>query len=530
MSLAVGQKKGKATFVYAGANSSPADMAKGKNEHLRVFSVESTKARAAPGADGASARIAEVSRHSLFLTRDADAYQRLLRLSAPFAGSPGPQLGALGTGLAKQSEIALFDVSPGAAPRARGRLELLREAEDLDVIQTGEGSYQVVYCTEFELHVFNVGGKNTSERPQLVYTVPHDESSGATSRPSFRRIRYLSPNFILSLLHLPKFGGVILQGLRLPSPKNETTRVAVVARLPSVTKRATALAVRNLSPAAKPTDKLGDTQFVVAVAGQERSISLYTLEHKTVQTIEVLAELLPLHTLKDVHPEQITTLSFSVFTTPKTTARPQYVKLASICVARTVIVHSIPLNRFVDKSVPLRKGGPPRPVRYITAMKPKQPTATPFFISIAIFVLLVSVLTQAYMEMYGYSRPILHAQKFLPSWYGSLRSPSSVPNEFIESLLSENVALGDTLAKQQSGGDKIVLRAEPGVSDVQADVHDESLHGEAKSWEELPAKQKSLWRDRLKGAGHWAEDMGDSVFKGVLFGELAGAVGRAVGG
>ena len=98
-------------------------------------------------------------------------------------------------------------------------------------------------------------------------------------------------------------------------------------------------------------------------------------------------------------------------------------------------------------------------------------------------------------------------------------------------------------AQAAAGGAPIVLRADavspaaPGadgklddVPVVQADVHDEAVHGPAAAWEDLSPKQKAAWKDRLREAGHWAEGMGDSVFKGILFGELAGAVGRAVAG
>lgn len=67
---------------------------------------------------------------------------------------------------------------------------------------------------------------------------------------------------------------------------------------------------------------------------------------------------------------------------------------------------------------------------------------------------------------------------------------------------------------------------------METHVHDEEKQGkhEAKTWEELPRDQKEGWKRRLSDAGHWAEEMGESVLKGVLFSELAGVVGEAVRG
>jgi hypothetical protein len=67
---------------------------------------------------------------------------------------------------------------------------------------------------------------------------------------------------------------------------------------------------------------------------------------------------------------------------------------------------------------------------------------------------------------------------------------------------------------------------------VKVEVHDEGIQGPAtgKSWRELSPEQKASWKKKLSEAGHWAEDMGESILKGIVFGELGGAIGRAVAG
>jgi len=353
----------------------------------------------------------------------------------------------------------------------------------------------------------------------LVYTIPHDTRTGA-ARPSFRAIRFLTPLFAIALANLPGDGGVVLQGLRLPSPKNDKARLAVAANLPRSMSKGTGMAVRNLSLPPTPPAKLGDTQFVIAVAGRDGSIAVFTLEQKSVHSVDMLYDLLPVRIIKEVHP-LITDLAFSVFTPPKTTGRPQFIKLASVSATCTAAVHSIPLKKFVDRSTPVRKGGPPRPVRYVVGVKSQRPSATPVIATVTIIVLLMAFLGQIYLESYGFTRPVLHAHKFMPAWTGARPLPQ------------DPVASGWLFDLKAEHGDGIVVREEvvasgAGPRQIQIDaVHDEEVHGPARTWDDLQPKEKKAWREKLKAAGHWGEQMGESVFKGILFGEMAGAVGRA---
>lgn len=56
----------------------------------------------------------------------------------------------------------------------------------------------------------------------------------------------------------------------------------------------------------------------------------------------------------------------------------------------------------------------------------------------------------------------------------------------------------------------------------------EEVHGPAKTWNELPAAQKDAWKQRMQQAGAWTQKLGESIFRGTLFDELAGTVGHAV--
>ncbi|KID79777.1 uncharacterized protein G6M90_00g016130 [Metarhizium brunneum] len=533
MSIAVGPHKGKTTYVYAGINSSPEEIAKGTNQHLRLFSVDPSKARPLAAMTGSpskprafpEAKIAEASRTALFANPDANAYQRLLRVSG--------SIGAAASALGKEPQIAVFETTT-PKPKIRGLLELTKEAEAIDIIQTGDDEFQLAYVDRYELYIVNIGSKGNGE-PQMVFSMPDDHGE----RPQFRSIRYLTPEFVLAVSNLPKKNtGALIQGLRLPSSSHEKARLAATARI-SRKMSAIALAVTNLSLPASPTAPVSNAQFAVAVAGNDSSISLYTLEHQVSPALNLLLNLYPFYTLKNVHGnDNISGLAFSTFITPKTHIRAQYVKLASTSLGKTVAIQSIPLKKFVDVQAPRNRKGPPRPTRYVVAMQSRAPSARPLIITLSIIVLILAIVAQSVKELYGVGKPVIFAQPFLPSWHGSLRQPKTQPsysfeNELISSLVDGNMVLGS--------GEKFVLLeddqpvvvegdGEQATKKLRVNVRDSDAHGSARAWDQLHVDEQDAWKERLRDAGAWTQNMGENVFKGILFGELAGVVGRVVAG
>jgi len=516
--LAVGPRRRNSIVIFTGINSSPADVAKGRNEHFRVFAVDQpSKAKPSP-------KITELSRSALLSYTEAEAFQRVLRISPALPDKP--QLGAVATGLAKEAQIAIFDVptTGGTAPKLRGKLELPKEAMDMDIIQTGDSEWQLVYCDGYEIYRITVGKKGI-DGPHCVFTMPHDEDP----RPSFRSLRYLTPTFVLAAANIPKAGGVVLQGFRLPKPEAGSegkARLAMSAKLVKTVTRATGMAVRNLSPPSVPSAKYGDAQFVIAVAGADSSVTLYKLDHEALGDVELLANLHPITTLKAVHPGPISGLVFSHFVPPKTpTMRVLHLKLASIgSIGNSCVVHALPLRRLVDKtSAAARRAGPPRQPRYVVALKSHGPSANGLIFFLGLIVLLLAILGQSLLEVQGYSPSIIGARRVVPtSWhtdYATLKNAGGDKHFLSDYLVGTKLAHDDKV---------VVLDVDDAAEEIRVDTHDEELHGPAVEWHELPAAQKDAWKEKLKGAGHWAEQMGEAVFKGVLFGEIGGAVGAAV--
>jgi prolactin regulatory element-binding protein len=78
----------------------------------------------------------------------------------------------------------------------------------------------------------------------------------------------------------------------------------------------------------------------------------------------------------------------------------------------------------------------------------------------------------------------------------------------------------------------IILSAPEEGTGLSTEVHENTAEvlkqdATAKKWEELSHTQQQQWKEKLKKAGAWSADYGETIFKGVFFSELAGAVGRA---
>ncbi|KAK3996112.1 hypothetical protein QBC44DRAFT_6881 [Cladorrhinum sp. PSN332] len=521
--IAVGPHRKNDFLVYTGINSSEDEISKGKNEHFRVFAAElPSKAKA----EKAGPKITESSRTPLFSASDKEAYQRLLRISG--------KLGAVATGTSKDPQISVFDLpaagSKTTAPRPRGNLELVREATDMDLLRISEDEYQLVYCDNYELHTLNIT-KDDIDGPNNIWSTPDDEATGR-ARPTFRAVRYLTPTFVLAVANIPQSGGAVLQGFRLPSASDKgkesregKARLAVSAQLPKSIKRATGLAISNLTPSSPQ----GDAQFIIAVTDHQNSITLYTLEHQSLSGISLITKLHVVTTLKNVHPAPISGVAFSSPLNSSST-----LKLASIgSMGNTLVVHTLPLKTITHTNANKK-------ARYVLALKSHgSKTPTHLLIFTAIFALIASILIQGVLEMNGLARPRLGTRRFLPeSWHVSYRFPteggnddplSPVPTAVEGGILAEYLSLGQQRGDDDKPPAVVVLSA--GEEGEEVKVVEGGEGGEqGKGWEELSRKQQEAWKKALKGAGHWGEEVGEAVFKGVLFGEIGGLVANAVRG
>jgi hypothetical protein len=555
-SLAVGQGKGKEILIYAGINSSAQDREKGKNEHFRVFSL-GMSAGGKKGEKAATSKISELSRSALFDGTEKETYQRLIRLSKPFPGSA--QFGATATAFgSKGEEVVLFDTtgSPSAAPKIRGRIQVDIEAEDVDVIQTGKDEFLFAYCTKYDIFIKTISSKTDSSEPRRI--TPAMAEHETQTKPVFRSLRFLSPEFLLMLTNLHGRKGAVMQVLRLPASDRNKISQAARTKLPSQVRQATGLAVCNLSPRTSPSDEQGFAQLVIAVAGHDMSVSLYTMEFQRHGPLAMATQPKLLQRLKDVHPFQITGLALSNFISPTESKSSQDIKLATISAGNTVTVHTIPL-------IPLPKSSPPI---YIVSGTTES-IFTPSVILTILATLAFAFFAQMALEVRGSSPALFGLSKHIaPDVAEWLRVSHPIPNAVfgtpkptISSTISTTTsiftpthaesedqsfaslleALISQQAEQSSPGGKspvIVIRehhldpsAEGGTStnrksSIKADLHDEDVHGPhgGKMWEDLTSEERERWTKKLKDAGYWAEGYLETIMKEVFWGVVGEAV------
>jgi hypothetical protein len=545
-------------LAFAGINSSGEEVKKGRNAHFRVFGIEpagDAKGKSPAKKSGTEKvgetrtsenRIKQISKSKLFAGTEKDVYQRITRLSKPY--SDQPQLGAVTTGLAKDSELVLFDTTATSPPNSRGSLKINKEVMDVDFIQTGDKEFQVVYCTEHDIYTKKISPQSDNEEPLCIYVTPFSDSFEKPTIPKFRALRWLTNDLILALTNIHSTGGVVLQIFRLPPSGKGHARIVRSHRLPSSIKKAVGLAVSNLTPPTSPTEKQGYTQFVIAVAGQNSSISLLKVDLQVEAGVSMTTKIKPFRTFNSVHPQAITGITFSNFTPPShpvtASTPPQYLKLASVGASNTVVVYTFPLF-----PVPLSvKKSQSKTPRYVVALPSTAATFGAGIVLSIIVAALIAIFVQGALEIRGVVKPFLNASNYVPTiWQEAIGKPYVFPKDYSQRAAGYSHHLGvpsdsgdvqplpqfiESLKAKQGDDVVVVIKDTPESKDgVKAQAHNEEEHGPhgGKTWEELPKAQKEGWKTKLKDAGHWAEDMGETIFKGVVFGELAGAVAGAVG-
>ncbi|KXL50186.1 hypothetical protein M433DRAFT_156744 [Acidomyces richmondensis BFW] len=573
----LGSKDGLITL--AGINSSQAEQDAGKNEHLRSFDViypprkkQRTNKSDIKMEEG---RIQPIGKTSLFKPSTAakkETYQRLLRLSPAQKRDTGSKrIGAVATGLAQNSEIVVFNATnptPDANDiLARIGLPERSEAADLDISEPSDSEFSLAYCTDYDVYeqTYKYDFKSrkvdkTPTGPRRIYQMPFPDSfEDPKSRPKFRSLRFLDSYNLVALSNKPSKGGAQLRIIHLYP--TGPAMVMLEKILPSHIKQAVSMDVCILD-----ADKAGNRQVVVAVAGQDISIEVYTTNYQAhTDTFSPFGHYL---TLRNVHEHQITKICFSNFhspaqptksqeakagpigeqqqsTTPVPThAAPQYIQLASVSYGNTVVVDTFPLSPLEPTN---------KQSRYVLSY-PNEETwmKVSLFGIVSLIVLVLAFLVQSFNGGFAGStaigpfnilpqnvrnfldQPAVAARGFGRGLQASISSgvdalPTAAPfRGRLQKLINEHLkGEGDGAPSTQA----LVVRDSPDGTDmITVDVHaDKEAYmkedTEAKHWDELSDEQKARWKAKLMQAGEWVEGQGEKVLIGVLFREYAGIVG-----
>lgn len=516
---AVRRLGGESTLILAGINSSWAAQEADRNEHLRSFHIKypSDGARAQPRIEKEKAmdrnqqgRFWFRSQRSLFRPSTAtrkETYQRVLRLSPAYEKNMVSRIAALATGLAPQGEIVFVEARWGTEDDmvlGRIALETGQEAADVDLINSADGGYDVAYCTDYEVSVCHLDPSKESQllEPRCVYITPHpDVFASVKTRPTFRAVRFLTPGVLLLLSNQPQRSGTELLVLRYGQGLGE---IVSRTRLHRTMKAGIGLDVSNLG-----NYRDEPKQFVVAVAGQDVSIEVLTLDYDPVAKRNCKVR----HhtTLKNVHPLQMTRICMSnVIVSPSGTPSTRALKIASVSMGNTVVVHSFPLTEIAkDSSQP----------RYVL-VTPRRSGGFRLSLLILLLAITLSLIARTFTisgwpnQTLAYFRPDQTIEKPVPPIENTSPAYPTSPSRLLD-LPSQGKA---TLFQDELG--KIRTRR-----------HDdaESATEEGRLWDDLTEHEKEKWRRRLTEAGEWAAEQGEAILKGIFFGEIGGQIGHAVG-
>lgn len=589
-------------IALAGLNSGTKDVEAGKNEHFRAFQIhyprraergspKKGKSKGAAKKEAVEGRIHLVSKTSLFKPAEGpkkETYQRIVRLSPARRSSTtaSKRLGAIATGLAEESEIIVFnattieptesDVVQRINPRSNA------EAEDLDLVGMQEGDFRLAFATAYDVYKQDIEydfdqrrARKRLKEPEKLYSVPPPDAFEGPGRPKFRALRFLTPNHVLLLANLPAKKGAELLILKIfPTGPGE---VILRRKLARHVKATTGMDVCALD--ADPVT--GARQIVVAVAGQDISVSLFTLDYSGTKS-DSLSTFRTFSVLKDVHPLQITKIVLSPFHSPASTPAepgpnsspkknrrvqdqqqrnpgPQCIHLATTSMGNTVVVDTLPLQRTAasDKST-----------RYIlsSVRSAALQTGASAFVA-GVVALVILLLFQSFMAINYPDSAIgqLRFDQYVPEQIRHVLSSLVPPGsrrfaalhdveDIVTHPLHSRHRISDLLHNLSTHAPAasiapvvdpcvaaIVVRpseetldpANPDAVSLSTEVHPDAdsvlrKDAEAKRWEELNAKEKEVWRKRLVIAGAWAVEEGETVLKGIFFSSYAGAVGDIV--
>ena len=486
--LAISKTTDQWATVYAGINSSQAEQQRGVNEHLRSFLLEYPPKRRndSQGSDEALGAVNQnqtkaLGRAALFTPSAASeklTYQRVLRLSKKQEGN-GPRLGVVATGLAPEGEIVIFaaDTSRPSFDDVRKRLNLGEkvEAADVDIIgleadeKRGEGNFRVAYCTDYDVYCTDVNytyNHPAGNEPSNIYGNTGHEYQGASDLPppKFRCLRFLTPTLLLVIQNIPKQAGSEVMVMELTG--------AILAHIPlhRKIKSATGVSVTSLPY----PDNFNLIQHAVAIAGADRSITIFTIDHPASSPYGRKLTFKKYAFLPNVHENSIMSLTFSEHNAPNVpyaSAPTQYLKLASTSMVNTCVVHTMVLAPF-----PAPTSEKDRPAYLLASPAKQSMTQNTFSVVVAIIAIVIgSFFLQAFTEIRGGAPEYLGVKEWLsPAVHDWIARPymfeDGIKSAWSRSISSEVETASSIISKVIETPSSVISEAGSTASSVASSV------------------------------------------------------------
>ncbi|KIW09548.1 uncharacterized protein PV09_00421 [Verruconis gallopava] len=550
-SLAVTETGPLEAYLYGALNEPKEQKAKGNNRHLRSYHVKlPSRAQTKEKTEAIDGSIEEVNKVRLFSESyiKSEGFQRRtclsrkLRPHAPNSGS-SKRLLAICSSLSPESELLVVQGSK-ASPTAKDVVQRITptgnaELNDVDLVEGDEpGNYKLVGATQHEVFISVLQLDPESMRPKAplsqdyIWTAPIPDTFENKGRAKYKSVKFLSNDTVILLANIA--GGSELQLLRLFDAGQ--AELILRKKLPKSVGSAV-----NMDVAFLNEGPAGERQAVIGVAAQKSSVLVFTMDLAGPQ--KAFRPSFKFYQEFTVSDAPMRAARFAPFLPPKVEASKepprQYLRLGSISLLSDITIDFLPLETVDGKP-----GS-----RYIL-QKTSGSTIGGLPINWVVIGFLIII-------------QVLLAQSYYSQKYSGGSSPQLLPQSWSDAIAAyrERVQImGSPLARQvdrvththagerilsmlqahheESGhlpdGAKkaIVLSAPEEGAGLSTEIHESEAdvlksNADAKKWEELSKTQQQRWTEKLKKAGAWSADYGETIFKGVFFSELAGAVGRA---
>jgi hypothetical protein len=169
-------------------NSSEQERLQGQNAHFRAYDLTYARRKGSQAEKAEPGKIEFLSKSQLLKaaseTARKEGYQRVVRLSPPAGKSGAKRIGVVASSLqGDENELVIFPaVSTKPEPSDVIQRVSLKDKEinDVDILETEDGYFQVAYCPDHSVHVqrfsYDFDKKTTGSRlqaPPKTYEVPY---------------------------------------------------------------------------------------------------------------------------------------------------------------------------------------------------------------------------------------------------------------------------------------------------------------------------------------------------------------------
>ncbi|KAJ4349706.1 uncharacterized protein N0V89_008323 [Didymosphaeria variabile] len=500
--------------LLAGINDSEEERLAGKNECLKGFEVRFPKKAEGKG------EISFLSKTALFTPPISTVAKKEGQTAS---SSPNKRIGAVASSLAvHENEIVVFSATSNKPENPEDVIQRIalhkgQEANDLDILDQGNGKFQVAYCLDNDVYV-----------QKIIYDF--DKRRSLCKADADRTHAYTVP---LPDINEKKGRSKIRSGSIILRKKFDRHVLAAV----------------DMDVALLNADEDGAYQAVVAVAAIDVSLTVLTINYRG-RNLNTISKFNNFATYYNVHELQMTKVVLSPFIKPESSQGkrlgPQYLRLATTSLGNSIDVETFELYLSSNKL---------DSCYVLQSARSKAIADTAKYLVIAMIVAAFALMVQGLLNTEdSMTRSLIYSMRDIPesakvpaaNLVADVKSAANINNDDspvakaqhrLRDLLHLHIHSVTAPEHESNLAQKaLVVHHDPDTDGtLSTEVHEGEYdvvkkHTEAKKWEELDKHEQRRWKEKLADAGMWTIEEGETILKGVFFSEAGALVGRVAAG